>query len=336
MATNKFATIRYHALDSCFGNFGRKYFIDDLLEACKEAIFEYAGIEEGVKRRQLFEDIVFMESEQGWSVPLERYKDGKRVYYRYADKNFSIKNRGINQGEAEQLKESLSILSRFKGLPQFEWIEEMQIRLEDTFKLKNKVNPVVGFEQNPYLKGLEHFTPLFNAIQHGVVLQLTYQSFKQTQALELTFHPWYLKQYNNRWFVFGWHQEREVLSNLALDRIVDLVQISETYIANNRIDFDAYFEDVVGVSVNEHAEVEKLRICIDNGLWPYIESKPLHGSQKLIEKATDGVIIGLELQINHELMALLFSYMDGIEVLAPEKLRNNFSNIVQRLHQKYN
>jgi predicted DNA-binding transcriptional regulator YafY len=336
MATNKFATIRYHALDRCFGNFGRKYFMEDLLDACNEAIYEYAGIEVGVKRRQLFEDIAFMESEQGWSVPLERYKDGKRVFYRYADKNYSIKQTGINQGEAEQLKESLSILSRFKGLPQFEWIEEMQIRLEDTFKLKNNVNAAVGFEQNPYLKGLEHFTPLFNAIQHGVALQVTYQSFKQTKALELNFHPWYLKQYNNRWFVFGWHQEREVLSNLALDRIIALEQLSEKYIANKRIDFDAFFDDVVGVSVNEQAEVERLRIRVDQSLWPYIESKPLHGSQKLLEKGEDYLVIGLELQINHELMALLFSYMDGIEVLAPEKLRISFKNIVERLHQKYN
>jgi len=29
-----------------------------------------------IGRRQLYDDIKFMESEGGWSVPLERYKDG--------------------------------------------------------------------------------------------------------------------------------------------------------------------------------------------------------------------------------------------------------------------
>ena len=105
MATNKHATIRYHALDRCFSNPGRKFFIEDLIYACNQAIYDFAGIENGVKRRQVFDDITFMESEQGWSIPLERTKDGKRVFYRYADKSFSIKNQGINQEEAEQLKE---------------------------------------------------------------------------------------------------------------------------------------------------------------------------------------------------------------------------------------
>jgi hypothetical protein len=116
VATNKHAIIRYHALDLCFNNPGRRYFIDDLISACNNALYEYTGVAEGVKRRQIFEDIKFMESEQGWSVPLERLKDGKQVYYRYSDKSFSIKNQAVNEAEAKQLKETLSILTRFKGI----------------------------------------------------------------------------------------------------------------------------------------------------------------------------------------------------------------------------
>ena len=177
MATNKHATIRYHALDRCFSNHGRKFFIEDLINACNEAIYEFSGIEDGVKRRQVYDDITFMESDQGWNIQLERIKDGRRVYYRYSDKSFSIKNQGINQSEAEQLKETLSILSRFKGLPQFEWVEEIQIRLEDTFKLKSSTESAVCFEENPYLKGLNHFTELFTAIQNKQALVINYKEF---------------------------------------------------------------------------------------------------------------------------------------------------------------
>ena len=96
MATNKHATIRYHALDLCFGNSGRKYFIEDLIEACNNAIYDYTGTSEGIKRRQIFDDIKFMESEQGWSIPLDKIRDGKRVYYRYSDKNFSVERNSLN------------------------------------------------------------------------------------------------------------------------------------------------------------------------------------------------------------------------------------------------
>ena len=57
MATNKHAIIRYQTLDKCFRNPGRIYYIEDLVEACNDAINEYSGIEDGLKRRQLLEDI---------------------------------------------------------------------------------------------------------------------------------------------------------------------------------------------------------------------------------------------------------------------------------------
>jgi predicted DNA-binding transcriptional regulator YafY len=335
MATNKHATIRYHALDRCFNNFVRKFFIEDLILACNEAIYEFAGIEDGVKRRQVFDDITFMESEQGWSIPLERFKEGKRVYYRYSDKSFSIKNLGINQAEAEQLNETLTILTRFRGMPQFEWIEEMQIRLENTFKLKGNVQSLVGFEQNPFLKGLNHFTGIFNAIQHEVTLQITYQGYRQESPIQVILHPWYLKQYNNRWFLFGLNEDYQSLTNFALDRIIEFDECKVKYRKNNEVIFDEYFDDVIGVTVKRDVPMEKLLIKLSKEIWPYIDSKPLHGSQKIKSKTETDVIIELSLQINHELLALLFSYMDAIEIIEPKRLREMFKNISETVYKKY-
>ncbi len=335
MATNKQATIRYHALDRCFQNHGRKYFIEDLVDACNDAICEFAGIKDGVKKRQVFDDIAFMESEQGWSIPLERNKEGKRVYYRYTDKSFSINNQGINQSEAEQLKETLFILTRFKGMPQFEWVEEMKIRLEDTFKLNNKNQSFVGFEQNPYLKGLNYFTVLFNAIQNCISLKIKYQGYKQNKLTQVIIHPWYLKQYNNRWFLLGFNEEFKAVTNLALDRIVELKESKTKYRKNTEINFDEYFDDVVGVSIKPNTIAEKVKVKISTEVWPYIESKPLHGSQKIISKSEQEVIVELFLQVNHELMALLFSYIDAVEVVEPEWLRERFKAVSETLYKKY-
>jgi predicted DNA-binding transcriptional regulator YafY len=336
MATNKHATIRYHALDRCFSNHRRKFFIEDLINVCNEAIYEFSGIEDGVKRRQVFDDITFMESEQGWSIPLERIKDGRRVYYRYSDKAFSIKNSGINQTEAEQLKDTLAILSRFKGMPQFEWIEEMQIRLEDTFKLKGTVQSFVGFEQNPFLKGLNHFTDLFNAMQNEVCLKISYQGFKQDNPVETTVHPWYLKQYNNRWFLFGFNEEYKAITNFALDRIIKIEESKTKFHRNSEINFDDFFDDVVGVTVKKDIPVEKLLLKINKEIWPYIESKPIHGSQKVLSRTETEVLIELSLLLNHELIALLFSYLDAIEVVEPESLRERFKRLTGNLFGIYN
>lgn len=335
MATNKHATIRYHALDKCFGNFGRRFFMSDLIQACNEAIYDFAGVEDGVKRRQIYDDITFMESDQGWSIPLERFKEGRKVYYRYSDKDFTIGNKGINPSEAEQLRDTLSILSRFKGLPQFEWIEEIQIRLEDTFKLKGNTVSSVSFEQNPYLKGLSHFTELFNAIQNQQTLEVEYQGFKQDLISKIVIHPWYLKQYNNRWFLFGFNEQYQSLSNLAIDRIVSINHSKESYIENKETDFEEYFEDIVGVSVNPNGNTQKVLVQIKIDSWPYIKSKPLHGSQKVVKETDTEVTVELDVQVNHELIALLFSYMNAIEIIEPTTLRERFKTISEAIYNKY-
>jgi predicted DNA-binding transcriptional regulator YafY len=334
MATNKHATIRYHALDQCFSNPGRKYFIEDLITACNNALYEYAGIEEGIKRRQVFDDIKFMESEQGWSIPLDRIKDGKRVYYRYYEKSFSIKNQAINETEVKQLKETLSILTRFKGMPQFEWMEEMLIRIESAFYLKGN-NTIVGFEQNPYLKGLNFFTELFNAIQYKKVIEIQYQGFNQSNPVGMTIHPYFLKQYNSRWFLFGFNGEFETISNLALDRIAEIKDSGKVFIENRSIDFEEYFEDVIGVTVNSNQDPVKVTLQISKNIWPYIQTKPIHGSQKIKLKGNTFTIITLDLIPNYELESIILSYGEGIEVLEPLSLRNRISERLNNIRSNY-
>lgn len=143
MAQTKLATIRYQALDRCFSNWGRRYYIEDLIKECNKALREYLGEDAGVKRRQVFEDIKFMESESGWSVDLERLKDGKRVYYRYTDRNFSINQRPMSEYEARQLRDTLVMLQRFKGMPNFEWVDEVATRMQATYNLGTDVKSVV-------------------------------------------------------------------------------------------------------------------------------------------------------------------------------------------------
>ena len=85
MSTNKFALIRYKILDSCFRNYGRRYFIDDLIHECSKVLQDISGESVGISRRQIFDDISFMESNEGWQIELLRKKDGRKVYYQYAD-----------------------------------------------------------------------------------------------------------------------------------------------------------------------------------------------------------------------------------------------------------
>ena len=322
MATNKHAIIRYQALDRCFSNFGRKFFIDDLVEACSQAIFEYTGIDSGVRRRQVFDDIRFMESEAGYAIPLDKLKDGKRVYYRYRDKLFSIRMQPLSPTEAEQLKNTIMMLNRFKGLPQFDWMHELLARLEESFKLKTKVEGVVAFEQNPYLSGLEHFSDLFQAIINKQVLEIAYRASFADSSI-YTIHPYFLKQYNNRWFLFGLSSDQSggSLMNMAIDRIEGFRSAQAPYIENTRIDFDEYFDDVVGVTVPSNGNLQRVLLKIDRDRANYIVSKPFHPSQKVKKETSEEVVIELNLICNYEFETLLLGFADSIDILEPLDLK---------------
>lgn len=335
MSSNKNAVIRYQALNNCFRNPGRKYDINDLLSSCNEALFDIDPNSTGIKRRQIYDDIRFMQDSCGYNAPIEVLKEGKNAYYQYSDMNFSINNQPLNTQEALQLKEALITLSRFKGLPQFEWIEELNTRLEYAFNLKSD-KKVIDFDENPYLKGLEHISELYNAITNKQVLLINYHSFKQDLNYLFEIHPYYLKQYNSRWFLFGLNEKINEITNLALDRI-ESIEISRSPFRNNlEINFDEYFEDIVGVTLPTNKEVNKVLLKVDTNLWAYINSKPIHGSQKLKEKTDRYIIIELELIINYEIEALVLSYGGEIEVIEPLILRNNIRNKILELHKKYN
>ena len=335
MATNKHATIRYQTLDKCFRNSGRSYYIDDLIDACNDAIYNYSGNKNGVKRRQVLEDIKFMESEQGWNIPLNHIHDGHKVFFRYEDMSFSINNQPLNETEENQLKEALNTLSRFKGMPQFEWVDEISARLDSGLGLSKTSQQIIEFEQNDFLQGLELITPLYNAIIYKKTLNVSYKSFKRDRNQSIIFHPYYLKQYKNRWFVFGLNERFGQITNLALDRIFGLEDSDSLYIPNSTIDFCEYFEDVIGVTLDKEAKLEKTQMRISKDLYPYIQTKPIHGSQKTKEKGDTFVVIELELIPNYELESLILSYGEGIEVLSPKSLREKIKNRINATIKNY-
>ena len=332
MSINKNAYIRYKILDKCFSNKYKIYFIDDLLEEVNKELEYYNG-EYQIKRRQLFDDIKFMESDSGWSIPLERLKDGKRVYYRYGDIEFSIKNQKINEEEIDAINSALIVLHRFKDFPMFEWVNELSTKLQSLFQQSN-LPKIVSFDHNEYLNGLEYLPKLYQFIVNRQPLNVEYQSFSYPASKILTIHPYYLKQYNKRWFLFGLNDFNNRIQNMPLDRIKNINTISIKYIHTN-IDFDEYFEDVVGVSIHKEMNIIKIRLFLDKEIAPYVLTKPLHGSQKRIREDETGVEIEIEVIPNYELKQLLLSYGFGIEVLSPESYRSEMINTINQMINRY-
>ena len=319
MSTNKFALIRYKILDSCFRNYGRRYFIDDLIHECSKVLQEISGESVGISRRQIFDDISFMESNEGWQIELLRNKDGRKVYYQYADSTFSINNMPLNEIEIHHLSSIIDSLSQFKGMPQFEFLNEILPKLKQGIDIKNTSLKIMEFDTNEFLKGIENLGVLYNSIFYQKVLRINYKPFENELPFEIEFHPYYLKQYNNRWFLFGYNPEVNKYDwNLAIDRVESIQEISnKDYQINNEVDWQEYFEDMIGVTKPRGGIVEDIVLHFYGKTGKYMETKPLHGSQKSswIDKATFEV--RLKLIVNYELERLILSYANSVAIIQP-------------------
>lgn len=334
MAINKNAFMRYKVLDSCFRNPGKKYFITDLMAACDQVLLEQDPHSNGISRRQIFEDITFMNSEAGWSIPLERKRDGRRVYYRYSDPSFSINNMPLNELEVNQLQSAIQILSQFSGMPQFEWIRELVPKLKQGLLKSESASNIIEFDNNPFLRGIEYLGDFYNAIFYQKVLCLQYQPYEHDTSFELTLHPYHLKQYNGRWFLYGYNPYNQKYDwSLALDRITGFNETGDIYIPNDKIDWAEHFEDIIGVSKPQGAAVEHIKLHFYGKTGKYIASKPIHGSQKSKWLDVNTLEVRLDIIINYEFERFLLSYADVVHILKPIRLANT---IKQKLTEALN
>ena len=116
MPANKNALIRYKTIDRCLRNRYRRWTIEDLVEACSDALYDMEGIRKGISLRTVQGDIQMMRSGKlGYNAPIEVYD---MRYYRYADPDYSITDMPLSEDDYMLIKETVDLLDKNGNQPQ--------------------------------------------------------------------------------------------------------------------------------------------------------------------------------------------------------------------------
>ena len=114
MPANKNALIRYKTIDRCLRNRYRRWTLDDLVDACSDALYDMEGITKGVCARTVQMDIQIMRSDKlGYNAPIVVYD---KIYYTYADPDYSITEMPLSMDDCKLIKEAITLLDNKDNL----------------------------------------------------------------------------------------------------------------------------------------------------------------------------------------------------------------------------
>lgn len=329
MPDNKKALVRYRILDKCFSDRYHKYYIDELVARCNDALEDAA--KHPVSKRQIYSDIEFMKSSDGWNAPIVSVQDGKRKYIRYSY-DFSISETPITDLELEQLQTLIASLSHLQGIPCYDWIGELLTNLRYKLGVRGNDGEIIGFEQNRDMKGIRLLPDLINYIIKKQPVEVCYKAFSCKDVF-WTIHPYYLKQYNNRWYLLGYNSEYKDISIIPLDRIEKTEISDEKFVPNRQYNFELYFKDVIGISFDKNMEVKHIVLKFSKVRLPYVVSKPMHHSQYVEDKEQG--IVTLDVIPNKELVSQLLWFGNDVEIISPIELKEQIMEKIKEMYQKY-
>lgn len=360
MPSNKNAVIRYMYLDQMLSDRYNKYTCEELLKKVN-ARLELAGYPT-IGGDQSDYDRYIKSGKRVIQLDLQALQDSpfnmeidssEKLYgspvYRYVDQTQSLFSKPLSDDEKRLLQEVLNTLGQFDGLNNFEWLHDLQEKLNDRksfgrneFDKENlDSRKIISFSSNDYLEGKDFLGTLFALISNKKVVDVEYEPFGETPRT-IRLYPYLLKQYNDRWYLIGtplatpeFPYRADFYVNLPLERMNGVAAVDGV----EYIDCDEYFEeryeDIVGITWLKEEDLTEILLAVKTTYTGYVDTKPLHGSQAKLsaERQAElhdkyGAFEGytfytLNLKPNRELYNTIYRSGDDIVLLSPDKIREN-------------
>ncbi len=338
MPANKYALLRYRIIDKCIRNKYKPYpSKEDIRQACED--FLYNSFKERVSISTVEKDLFAMRNEEGlgYLAPIKFSRDFSGYYY--DDPSYSIDKLPLNEDDIEAVKFAAHTLSQFKKINVFDQfssaIEKLMDRIELSDNLEDEsIEQLVLFESGATTIGSEYLGILFKSIKEKTTTTIEYKSFQAGVSSLRRIDPYLLKQYQSRWYLIGLEKKSNKIKTFGLDRILSVKIETETFELIPGFSRKDFFRYAIGITVGEF-EPEKVELKFSNFSAAYIETKPLHQSQKLISKTADGKLFEYFVYVTPELVQQIFAWGDNVEVIKPLSLRQEIQKSLKRTLDKY-
>ncbi len=343
---------RYKLIDRILRSYPEGLSLEDLRNKLNAAILDR---ENEIQRRQLQYDLEAMR--EFYDAPITNKKGARRI--KYEDPSYSIVTHEIKEnlrGMEEQLEDIQD------KSPRLQWLQNQVLMLEDTLFSNPLALEAIDFGDNLEYESSKRVHEFFAYIMNRQVIEVVYYAgFDNPVKHEI--HPYFVRQYNNRWFLFGWVKkaadERRPASgilNLPLDRIGEVITVPIAYrdmsAEEIRVFKEDYFEDIVGVTRYDAEPLIHLVLRFDFTTgdenanraakrdYFYLKTKPffpgIHLPSDKSVQENGYAEVSMDIIPNKELEGILLRYADTAKIVSPESFREKMLNRIQAIIDKQN
>ena len=322
--------------------------LDVLLERLNSSMSK----ENQIKRRQLQYDLEALKDL--YDAPINNRRGARRI--RYEDASYSI----VTYEMKESLRSMAEQLESIQMNPRLLWLQNLILMLQDSYFTNAMAMEAIDFGDNLEYENSSRVHEFFSYILNKQVLELGYNAgFGKTQKRVI--HPYFVRQYNNRWFLFGWCEQAAKeqkpasgILNLPLDRIDNVKPVSAPYkevSVQDVKDFkEDYFGDIVGVTrIESEGRIPLvLRFDFNSGDekkdnasrrdYYYLRTKPFYPyisfpSDESIQE-NGYAMVSMDIIPNKELEGILLRYADTAKIDGPDDFRKKMLKRIQNIVNK--
>jgi len=338
MPANKYALLRYRIIDRLISSKSKPFPTkEELKEACEESL--YGSFGDRISDSTIEKDLYAMrnEGELGYYAPIKYSKQNNGYFYE--EEGYSINEIPLQEEDLGAIKFAAQTLYQFKDIEIFQQFGSAIERIFDKIKTSPegkeiKEEKFIQFEQSISDSGSEYLGPIIEAIKSKKKTEITYLSFKKNKTKSYILDPYLLKEYKGRWYVISWSDDRTDYLTFSLDRIQKIKRLKEKFEEVRGFDPDRFFKHSIGITELDGIPV-RIRLKFSTLQGKYIKSRPIHHSQVIIKESSEEVLVEIFALQTIELVQLILSYGDNVEVVEPKKLRKRVKKTILNSLLKY-
>ena len=217
--------------------------------------------------------------------------------------------------------------------------DELKKWMLDSFAVSNLISENLSLKDRILISQIpsarNHLATLLEAMRENHVVTITYCGFNKSESHKFPIEPYCVKLFENRWYVLAHNTRYDDCRIYGLDRIEDLEITAEIFKIPKDFSAKDYFSDYYGIVTEKNTKPQQIVLRVYRSHVPYVQSLPLHRSQRLLEDKGEYADFELFLAPTFDFIMRLLSAGAMIEVISPVSLRKTMKEWVSGMYNLY-